>query len=792
MEDRRPRRFGAMRQHTARMTATSISRDRLTNNSRYSNTLEFDTVALEQSIPRHHHYSSNWDDNHNQFDFGQESPRQLEGPHAPSKYKSGKPKASGQTIGVPGSSFARTSSTSSSVCVTDGVLTNVFVPPKTQSAFLNSLTKRNAIVNQKSERTMKTMTLSPSTSSLEVTSAPEPLVKVSRLSAGSSGWKDRRVKQDEPKPRTLLTSTAKKVIRKDRNLSDLAESHYSLRDRSKSSLFENLLTSISSNPFRTKLGKRKLNSEGSAAKPIALDSDSESELQSDDARKSDNIIENDVNGNQVEKDAEVPAIDLNEILVHAIARIDGCDLMIGRFQCIVDMVVARDWLCLLNIRGKHEQWPLQEFYILSLDHLEDVRIYTVPTGIETYTGLKITETDRIDQLLNEAAYVAIKLPFFNVQDQKAMETFYDPTSSDTLKGYIVVCPLNYTMCEGWIRILEVFQSRVCVKIIEKEQAREHLQALMENSLSYKCLHPTNDTENHSPSESDENEADRNMTVLTYPLPPCTSDIVTIVRRDVARLNPRRYLNDNIIDYYFKRMMLTSYKDNEVIQKKVLFLSSHFYTRLRAGKGSTTHERMKAGYKNVSTWLARTDFFDRSIIFIPINKDLHWSLAVILNPGLARSDTSTEEALPCIAVLDPLGSYHRKAAIIRSLKTFLRMQWDNSQECVDNMNAISEYEMDQVHTLNVNAPHQENSYDCGVYVLKFAEVILKKCLDLKILTQNEGIVGRNVTDANLEALITSSAFSADDIAATRIQIRQFIEADASEYQIRRKAKINSNC
>ncbi|CEG37868.1 Peptidase C48, SUMO/Sentrin/Ubl1 [Plasmopara halstedii] len=100
----------------------------------------------------------------------------------------------------------------------------------------------------------------------------------------------------------------------------------------------------------------------------------------------------------------------------------------------------------------------------------------------------------------------------------------------------------------------------------------------------------------------------------------------------------------------------------------------------------------------------------------------------LRTGVARmeifrvhpSSFDKAEALPCIAVLDPLGSYHRKAAIIRSLKTFLRMQWDNSQECVDNMNAISEYEMDQVHTLNVNAPHQENSYDCGVYVLKFAE------------------------------------------------------------------------
>jgi len=44
-------------------------------------------------------------------------------------------------------------------------------------------------------------------------------------------------------------------------------------------------------------------------------------------------------------------------------------------------------------------------------------------------------------------------------------------------------------------------------------------------------------------------------MLTYPPPPCASDIVTLIRRDVNRLKPERYLNDNLIDYYFKYVML---------------------------------------------------------------------------------------------------------------------------------------------------------------------------------------------------------------------------------------------
>lgn len=154
-------------------------------------------------------------------------------------------------------------------------------------------------------------------------------------------------------------------------------------------------------------------------------------------------------------------------------------------------------------------------------------------------------------------------------------------------------------------------------------------------------------------ESDGDESECYDVQLTYPLPPCSSDVVTITRHDISRLKPEQYLNDNIIDYYFKydavqcfvafgtarddvgtnmffmvdvpkhktrRLMLEEYGSCSYIQQNVLFLSSHFYSRLRMGKGSNLVERLKTGYKNVATWVTRTDFFSRSMIFIPINKE----------------------------------------------------------------------------------------------------------------------------------------------------------------------------
>lgn len=63
------------------------------------------------------------------------------------------------------------------------------------------------------------------------------------------------------------------------------------------------------------------------------------------------------------------------------------------------------------------------------------------------------------------------------------------------------------------------------------------------------------------NSQDESSDGNDETMLTYPLPPCSSDIVTIIRRDILRLKPERYLNDNVIDYYFKCVCCHPYLDN---------------------------------------------------------------------------------------------------------------------------------------------------------------------------------------------------------------------------------------
>jgi Ulp1 family protease len=50
-----------------------------------------------------------------------------------------------------------------------------------------------------------------------------------------------------------------------------------------------------------------------------------------------------------------------------------------------------------------------------------------------------------------------------------------------------------------------------------------------------------------------------------------------------------------------------------------------------------------GVKAVSSWTAKKkiDIFEKKLIFVPVNSDLHWSLCVVVNPGSIASNYDNE-------------------------------------------------------------------------------------------------------------------------------------------------------
>lgn len=116
-------------------------------------------------------------------------------------------------------------------------------------------------------------------------------------------------------------------------------------------------------------------------------------------------------------------------------------------------------------------------------------------------------------------------------------------------------------------------------------------------------------------------------------------------------------------------------------------SSHFYTTLsEEGPGA------------VQSWTARKniDIFSKRFIFVPINKSLHWSLCVVVNPGnivgscrasegfdgaeLVDSDDSLtkDSPMPCILFLDSLKA-HRKKAVASNVCKWLNAEWKRMEK-----------------------------------------------------------------------------------------------------------------
>jgi Ulp1 family protease len=109
---------------------------------------------------------------------------------------------------------------------------------------------------------------------------------------------------------------------------------------------------------------------------------------------------------------------------------------------------------------------------------------------------------------------------------------------------------------------------------------------------------------------------------------------------------------------------------------VHFFSSHFYTALVKDKPS-----------GVKRWTEKKgiDIFQKKFIFIPINKTLHWSQCVVINPGaiiehnkglavhFEDEDFDLDTDFPCILFLDSLKA-HQKAQVAKNVTAWLNAEW----------------------------------------------------------------------------------------------------------------------
>ncbi|XP_075058749.1 sentrin-specific protease 6 isoform X3 [Mixophyes fleayi] len=123
-------------------------------------------------------------------------------------------------------------------------------------------------------------------------------------------------------------------------------------------------------------------------------------------------------------------------------------------------------------------------------------------------------------------------------------------------------------------------------------------------------------------------------LIVYPPPPAKGGI-SVTNEDLHCLNEGEFLNDVIIDFYLKYLVLEKLGKKA---DKIHIFSSFFYKRLnqrerRNLQDSANLTLQKRRHGRVKTWTRHVDIFQKDFIFVPLNEAAHWFLAVICFPGL---------------------------------------------------------------------------------------------------------------------------------------------------------------
>ncbi|XP_017314381.1 sentrin-specific protease 7b isoform X2 [Ictalurus punctatus] len=244
-------------------------------------------------------------------------------------------------------------------------------------------------------------------------------------------------------------------------------------------------------------------------------------------------------------------------------------------------------------------------------------------------------------------------------------------------------------------------------------------------------------------------------LIQYPPPPLKGGI-TVTTEDLECLRDGEFLNDVIIDFYLKYLQLER-ADRDVADRSHIF-SSFFYKQLTRKSNSSEEAGSTAQYRRhgrVRTWTRKVDIFSKDYLFIPVNQKAHWYLVVICFPGLLEPEcvpwkkSQTESSVdpkgkskdgtlkssdhpdctvltcqrtmvtrrPCILIMDSLKlSYHYR--IYTLLQEYLQVEWEvrRGTPRVFNNNSIK--------GSLCKVPLQDNSSDCGLYLLQYVESFLQ--------------------------------------------------------------------
>ncbi|KAJ2559730.1 hypothetical protein EV175_000196 [Coemansia sp. RSA 1933] len=118
--------------------------------------------------------------------------------------------------------------------------------------------------------------------------------------------------------------------------------------------------------------------------------------------------------------------------------------------------------------------------------------------------------------------------------------------------------------------------------------------------------------------------------------------ISVTGADISRLYMGEFLNDTIIEFYLRYIGENLRKSDPEMYNQCFFFNSFFFKKLsHRARTSTTMVQpdgstspanpVELVYRQLKKWTASVELFGKRYIFVPINENIHWYLAIIVNP-----------------------------------------------------------------------------------------------------------------------------------------------------------------
>ena len=171
-----------------------------------------------------------------------------------------------------------------------------------------------------------------------------------------------------------------------------------------------------------------------------------------------------------------------------------------------------------------------------------------------------------------------------------------------------------------------------------------------------------------------------------------------------KIKLNHFINGTIILQYL--YYLYQNKLNPVKQNNIFIMNDQFYTILSVSIKNNKYQNIK---EHLLRYIKRINVFQLNMLLIPICYANHWSLMTLVKINNIYQ----------LFYYDSLWNDINIKHICQYIKLYLhdvkKIKYNNLDVNISKLNVIK-----------VDVPQQTNNYDCGIYLLMFAEILLNNC------------------------------------------------------------------